>query len=379
MTARTGLAPGAAARHGPAGGDGEQQRARALSLRLFLAMLHTQELLSGYLGVRLGLYEALHRGPATVADLCARAGIDARYAREWLEQQAVAGFIEVDDVAAPPDRRVYRLPPGHAEVLLASDSPLSLVSLTMLPLGGVAGALPALLEAYRTGAGVPDEAYGDDWREGHSGANRALFTHALPGWLATALPEIHGRLAGGPSRIADVGCGAGWAAIALARAYPLARVDGYDLDAATLAAATANAEAAGVADRVRFHRRDAADPELAGRYDLVCVFDALHEMSQPVPVLRACRRLRADGGAVLVLDAKVAHRFVAPGDEIERFQYATSVLHCLPACLAGPDSAGTGTALRPAMVRAFATEAGFADVQIVPVDDRFHRLYHLTG
>ncbi|MET8351547.1 MULTISPECIES: class I SAM-dependent methyltransferase [unclassified Micromonospora] len=378
MTARSGHRPGAATLRPATPGDGDQ-RARALSLRLFLAMLHTQELLAGYLGARLGLYEALDRGPADVAELCARTGIDARYAREWLEQQAVAGFVEVDDVAAAPERRVYRLPAGHAEVLLASDSPLSLVSLTMLPLGGVAGALPALLDAYRTGAGVPDEVYGDDWRHGHSGANRALFTYALPGWLSSALPRIHQRLGAAPSRIADIGCGAGWAAIALAGAYPLAEIDGYDLDAPTVAAADANAAAAGVADRVRFHRRDAVDPELAGRYDLVCVFDALHEMCQPVSVLRACRRLRGEGGAVLVLDAKVAHRFVAPGDEIERFQYATSVLHCLPAGLAGPDSTATGTVLRPAQVRRFATEAGFADVQIVPVDDRFHRLYHLTG
>ncbi|MCF0094637.1 bifunctional 2-polyprenyl-6-hydroxyphenol methylase/3-demethylubiquinol 3-O-methyltransferase UbiG [Micromonospora sp. MH99] len=378
MTGRPGNAPGAATLRPPTPGESDQ-RARALSLRLFLAMLHTQELLAGYLGARLGLYEALDRGPADVAELCARTGIDSRYAREWLEQQAVAGFIEVDDVTAAPERRVYRLPPGHAEVLLASDSPLSLVSLTMLPLGGVAGALPALLDAYRTGAGVPDEVYGDDWRHGHSGANRALFTYSLPGWLSSALPQVHQRLGAAPGRIADIGCGAGWAAIALAGAYPLAEVDGYDLDAPTVAAAQANAAAAGVADRVRFHRRDAVDPELAGRYDLVCVFDALHEMSQPVSVLRACRRLRADGGAVLVLDAKVAHRFVAPGDEVERFQYATSVLHCLPAGLAGPDSTASGTVLRPAQVRRFATEAGFADVQIVPVDDRFHRLYHLSS
>ena len=264
LTAPSGRAPGAATLRGPAPGDADQ-RARALSLRLFLAMLHTQELLAGYLGARLGLYEALDRGPADVAEVCARTGVDPRYAREWLEQQAVAGFVEVDDVTAAPERRVYRLPPGHAEVLLASDSPLSLVSLTMLPLGGVAGALPALLEAYRTGAGVPDEVYGDDWRHGHSGANRALFTYSLPGWVSSALPDIHRRLGAAPSRIADIGCGAGWAAIALARAYPLAEVDGYDLDAPTVAAANANAAAAGVADRVRFHRRDAADPELAGR------------------------------------------------------------------------------------------------------------------
>lgn len=362
--------------------DEPDGRARTLSVRLFLSMLHTQELLAGYLGVRLGLYEALARGPATVDELCERAGIAPRYAREWLEQQAVAGILDVDDaddVDGADGERRFQLPPGHAQVLLASDSPLSMVSLTMLPLGGVAAALPSLLDAYRSGAGVPDEVYGDDWREGHSGANRALFTHFLPGWLAKSVPDLHERLLAGPARIADIGCGAGWASIALANAYPLTQVDGYDLDGPILKAAEANAAEAGVGSRVRFHQRDAAEQAGPTGYQLVCVFDALHEISRPVEVLRTCRTVRAEGGTVLVLDARVANRFTAPADEIERFQYATSVLHCLPACLAGEDSAGTGTVMRPSTVRDYARQAGFADATVIPVDDRFHRLYRLTG
>ncbi len=360
-------------------------RARALNVRLFMAMLHTQELLSGYLGVRLGLYQALAQAPATPAELVARAGVSRRYAREWLEQQAVAGFIEAaDPPAAPsggpsadPEARSYRLPPEHAEVLLASDSPLSMVSLTMLPLGGVAAALPRLLDAFRTGAGVPDSAYGDDWRDGHSGANRALFTHALPGWIRTALPELHARLRAGPARVADVGCGAGWAAVTLAKTYPWVAVDGFDLDPETVAAATANAAEAGVRDRAAFHVADAAAVDPGEGYDLVCVFDTLHEMSRPVEVLRACGKLRAPDGVVLVLDARVAERFTAPGDEIERFQYATSVLHCLPVSRTDSGAGGTGTVLRPDAVRSLAREAGFGDVRELPVGDRFHRLYRL--
>ncbi|MFC4014162.1 methyltransferase domain-containing protein [Nonomuraea purpurea] len=351
-------------------------RGRALNLRLFMAMLHTQELLAGYLGVRLGLYSALAECPATAEELARRAGIGARYAREWLEQQAVAGFLDVSD-EAEASLRVYTLPADHAEVLLASDSPLSMVSLTMLPLGGVAAALPGLLEAYRTGAGLGDDAYGQDWREGHSGANRALFMHALPGWFRSALPDVSARLRGGPSRVADLGCGAGWAAIAIARAYPWAQVDGFDLDKETIAAAGANAEGAGVADRVVFRAQDAAHAD--GEYDLVCLFDTLHEMTRPVEVLRACRALRAEEGEVLVLDAKVAPHFTAPADEIERFQYATSVLHCLPVSQLGPGQGGPGTVLRPEAVRDLAVAAGFADAVEVPIGDRFHRMYRLTG
>jgi SAM-dependent methyltransferase len=353
--------------------------ARMMALRVWRCLLDTQELLTVYLGVRLGLYDQLAtHGPATVAQLAARAGIAARYAREWLEQQAVAGLLTVDDPAKPADDRRYTLPAGHAQVLTLSDDPLSLAALAVLPLGGVARALPQLLEAYRTGAGVPDSAYGEDWRNGHSGANRALFAHQLAGWIASLLPDVHARLSSPGARVADVACGAGWSSIALARAYPHLIVDGFDLDAAAIADATANAARAGVGDRVRFAVRDADDPELAGGYQLVCLFDALHEIGHPVAVLRACGALRAADGCVLVMDARVADAFTAPGDDVERFQYATSVLHCLPACLSTEDSAGTGTVLRVDAVRALAVEAGFAQVYPLPVTDRFHRLYRLA-
>jgi SAM-dependent methyltransferase len=348
-------------------------QSRAVAVRMFKAMLATQELLSTYLGVRLGLYEELASGgPATPAGLAERGGIAPRYAREWLEQQAVAGLLAVDDAARPADERVYRLPQDHIPVLTVSEDPLSMVALTTLPLGGVARALPRLLTAYRTGEGVPDEAFGDDWREGHSGANRALFAHSLVPWIQRFLPEVDLRLRAG-GRVADVACGAGWAGIALARAYLEASVTGLDLDARTLAAARENAAAYGVSDRIAFEVCDAADPELTGRYDLVCLFDALHELARPVQVLRNCRRLSADG-SVLVMDARVADAFNAPGDEVERFQYATSVLHCLPAGLAEQPSGATGTVLRVDTVRAQAAAAGFTRVEVIPVDDRFHRL-----
>lgn len=352
---------------------------RALVVRMFRSMLATQELLTAYLGVRLGLYDELAAGgPATAPALAERAGIAPRYAREWLEQQAVAGLLAVDDPDRPADQRVYHLPAAHAPVLTVSDDPLSMASLAVLPLGGIARALPLLLAAYATGDGVADDEFGPDWRSGHSGANRPLFAHSLVPWIRRFLPDVDARLRGGAS-VADVACGAGWAGIALARAYPAVRVTGLDLDASVVEAARRHAAESGVGDRVTFEVRDAADPDLAGAHDLVCVFDALHELARPVEVLRACRALRAAGGSVVVMDARVADAFRSPADEIERFQYATSVLHCLPACLSQRPSAGTGTVLRVPAVRALAAEAGFADVEVIPVDDRFHRLYRMVG
>jgi SAM-dependent methyltransferase len=347
---------------------------------MWSSLLATQEMLVVYLGLRLGLYETLADGePVNAARLAERAGIAPRYAREWLEQQAVAGVLTVEDASKPAEERMFSLPSGHASVLTAAATDAAFSALAVLPLGAVAGALPHLLAAYRTGDGVADEAFGDDWRHGHAAANRAMFRHDLPAWIETLLPDVHATLGEPGRRVADVACGAGWAAISLAQAYPHLWVDGLDVDEPTVRLADRNARDAGVDGRVRFAVRDAADGDGDGGYDLVCLFDALHEMPRPVEVLRACRALRADDGAVLILEAAVAPQFIAPGDEIERFQYCTSLLHCLPAALSGPGAAGTGTVLRTDTVRTLAAEAGFGAVTVLPMDDRFHRLYRLVG
>jgi 2-polyprenyl-3-methyl-5-hydroxy-6-metoxy-1,4-benzoquinol methylase len=361
-------------------GAGDARAASAVATRFFLAGLATAELMTTYLGMRLGLYTALaDAGPLTPGGLAERAGIAPRYAREWLEQQAVSGMVTVHDAGVTADERAYLLPAGHAEALTKPDSPYSVAPMALLPVGGVAAVLPDLLAAFRSGGGVPYASYGGDLRGGQGGLNQAVFRHHLAGWVRRALPDVHRRLAAGDGAVADVACGTGWSSIALAKAYPRSHVDGYDLDADSVADAQRNAKAEGVSDRVSFHVRDAADPELAGRYALVCLFDALHDMSRPVAVLRACRSLRGDGGAVLLMEPNAQEEFGAPAGEIERFLYAVSVLHCLPVGLAETPSAATGTVLRPSVLRGYAEEAGFTETRVLPVEHRFHRLYRLLG
>ncbi len=123
-----------------------------------------------------------------------------------------------------------------------------------------------------------------------------------------------------PSARSAPACGSGWSSIALARAYPAAHIDGIDLDQPSIAEARHNAVAADVTDRVRFECRDASDPALAGQFDLVTLFETLHDLADPVSALRAAAALLAPGGAVLIGDEKVAETFTAPGDELERFQ-----------------------------------------------------------
>jgi SAM-dependent methyltransferase len=352
----------------------------ALAERLFGAALGAYELMTVHLGDRLGLYRALEeRGASTSGELAAATGTQERYVREWLEQQAVAGILEVDDASAVPGDRRYGLPAGHAEVLNDRDS---LAHLTPLARFGVAFAhvLPAVEEAFRRGGGVQWEEYGDLGREAQGDANRPLFANLLGSEWLPAVPDVHGRLlADPPARIADVACGAGWSSIALARAYPKVTVDGFDLDAASVELARANLAGTGVADRVTFQLRDAGDPELAGAYQLVTVFEALHDMPRPVEVLRTLRKLAADDGAVIVMDERVADTFTAPGDEVERLMYTYSVLCCLPVGLAESPSAGTGTVMRTDTLRGYAAEAGFADVEVLPIEHEVFRFYRLVG
>jgi len=358
-------------------GHDEAQR-EALAERVFGAVLGAMDLFCIHIGDRLGLYRALAgAGPCTPGELAAAAGIDPRYAREWLEQQAVAGILEVDDVAAGPDERRFTLPAGHAEALTDGDSLAFAPPLARL---GVAVAMPlaAIVDAFRSGGGVPWAAYGADGREAQADLNRVQFLHHLGSEWLPSMPDVHDRLQRPGARVADLACGAGWSSVAIARAYPEVRVDGYDADEASIDLARAHAAAAGLDDRVRFHVRDVSEPQDPGPdgYDLVCVFEALHDMAHPVEALAAMRALAAPDGAVLVMDERT-NDALTPGDPLEQFFYGASVLVCLPTGMSEPDSAATGTVMRPATFAGYARAAGFGDGEVLGIEHPFFRFYRL--
>jgi 2-polyprenyl-3-methyl-5-hydroxy-6-metoxy-1,4-benzoquinol methylase len=329
--------------------------------RLFEASLGMFEVMAVYLGERLGLYRALHEGgPATPSDLATRAGIDGRYAREWLEQQAVSGMLDVDDEAAPSEERRYGLPDDFTAPLLDPDSAASMAPLVRAVVA-CSAALPQLVEAYRSGRGVEWADYGPDMIEGQGDFNRPWLRDSFASTILPAIPALHARLTAG-GRVADVACGVGWAAIAIAVGYPGVTVDGFDLDPASIELARANAEMAGVADRVHFQVRDAGDAAAVGQYDVAVVIEAIHDLARPVEALSAIRRMLRPGGIALVADEKTQDRFTAPASEIERLYYGFSILTCLPAAMNDRPTAATGTVLRADGMRALASGAGFARV-----------------
>ena len=358
------------------GGATAEARRDELAGRLAGAVLASLDLQAVYLGDRLGLYRALEQGgPATAPELAERAGIDRRYAREWLEHQAVGWILDVDDVMAAPDERRYSLPPGHAAVLTDPESPWLLAPLSRFVVG-TAKTMPKLLDAYRTGEGVDWADYGADVVEAQEGINRPQFLHFVGDWIH-ALPDIAERLRAGHGRVADIACGTGWSSISIARHFPGIEVDGIDIDEGSIARAKAHAAEAGVDGRVSFLFADAANAAGEGRYDLVTIFEALHDMARPAEVLTAARRLLAPGGAVLVGDERVGEAFTAPGDDAERLFYGYSVVACLANGLVDQPSVGTGTVIRPSRVESFAREAGFTGFTILPVEHESFRFYRL--
>ena len=346
----------------------------ALAERLLEAVTSSLELAAVHLGSELGWYRALAGAPATAPELAGRTGTGPRYAREWLEQQAVAGILTVDDVTASPEERRYALPEAHRPVLVDRDDLAHMPPFVHAALVFTRN-VPRLLEVYRTGGGLSWAEMGDA-RDAQAAANRPYFLGPMATQDLASVPGIDAALRAG-GRVADVGCGMGWSSIGIARAYPQARVDGFDVDEPSVEQARRNAEAAGVADRVRFTTVDAAAAGEPAGYDLVTAFECVHDLADPVGVLAGMRRMVRPGGTVLVVDEKVAERFTAPGDTVERLMYGYSVTCCLPDGLSTRPSAGTGTVMRPATLTRYAREAGFAEVDVLPVEHDFFRFYRL--
>jgi SAM-dependent methyltransferase len=350
--------------------------ADAFAERMVASALGWMETMSIHLGTQLGWYDALAAaGPLTPPELASRTGTAPRYAREWLEQQAAGGILEVvGPVDAPADERRFALPAGAAEVLtdrtsLAYTGPLA----RMLAAAGAQ--MPAIVEAHRTGGGVSWEQLGVHAREAQGDMNRP-WLEAVPEVFARHA-HVHQRLSRPGARVADVGMGEGWSSIAIATAYPQAQVDGFDVDRPSVEASRAHAEAAGVADRVRFHEADAAGLAQHGPFDAAVAFECIHDMPDPVSVLAAMRGATEPDGVVVIMDEGVADEFRPNADDLDRLMYGYSLFICLPDGLSHRPSVGTGTVMRPATLRRYAQEAGFADIRVLEDGFGFWRFSEL--
>src|SRR5690348_6738389 len=226
------------------------------------------------IGDRLGLFKNLaQQGQATSEELAQRAHINERYAREWMGAMASAGYLEYD-----PASRRFTLPPEYVPVLAQEGGPVYFGGVQE-EIVGLAGPVNQLMQAFRNGGGFPMEAYDPSTWEGITRFTSGWFENLLvPVWLP-AMPEVQAKLERG-ALVADVGCGHGKALIKLAQTFPQSRYGGFDSFAPSIQPATANAQAAGVAERVRFELRDASEG-LPERYDVITTFDVVHDAVNP--------------------------------------------------------------------------------------------------
>ncbi|UQX86836.1 methyltransferase domain-containing protein [Jatrophihabitans telluris] len=348
--------------------------ADALMGRIVDSSVAAMEMATLVLGSRLGLWRQLADAPdgLTSSELSSRANIAPRYCREWCEAMGASGFLQVRPGAGdePP---VFVMSDAAREVLLEPESERYIEPLARQVIGALA-AMRRLEDAYRDGTGFGWTHHDPDVREGEADLNRFALRRMLPGWIDDTLPEVARRLIHG-ARVADIGCGHGWAGIGIAETFDAIVVDSYDLDGESIDAARTNIAAAGLSNRVRPHLSplDRTD----GPFDLIVLAEMLHDVPDPVGLLATCRRTLAPNGSILVVDMKVADDYRAPADLVERMMYGFSVLICLPDSMALLPSAATGTVLRPATLRHYAERAGLVASEPLAIEHETWRFWRL--
>lgn len=312
------------------------------------------------IGHSTGLFDAAAEGAATSAELAERAGLHERYVREWLGAMVTAGVLSYE-----PTTATYRLPIEHA-VCLTGDTSRNLAPFSLLNTH-LAKHVGQVTEAFREGGGVPYEAFRPEFISVMDALNRGGFDeHLVSAWL-DLVPGLRDRLTAG-ARVADVGCGTGHAMVLLAEAFPASTFVGYDISDEAIAAARREAAQYGV-DNITFEVRDAATLTVDEPFDIVFVFDAIHDQVAPAEVLRGIHDILTADGLLLAfephassnLEDNIAHP-LAP------FLYAISTLHCLTISLAH-DGAGLGTVWGEQVARKMLRDAGFSDVTVREVPD----------
>jgi len=309
------------------------------------------------MGDRLGLYRAMAgAGPLSPAEIAARTDTTERYVREWLNAQAAGGYVEYD-----PESGRYTLPPEQALALTAEDSPAYLPGIFQLALGSVHDA-PRIEAAARAGAGV---AWGDHVHDVHEGCERFFRPGYAANLVTSWLPALDGvveKLERGGA-VADVGCGHGSSTIVMANAFPASSFAGYDDHAGSIQTARERGRTADVDDRVIF---DVAPAQAyPGRgYDLVTMFDCLHDMGDPVGAARHVREIVAPDGTWMIVEPAAGDRVEDNLNPIGRTYYGFSTLLCTPASLSQDVGLALGAQAGPGRIRAVVEEAGFTHFRI---------------
>ncbi|HYH32082.1 MAG TPA: class I SAM-dependent methyltransferase [Pseudonocardia sp.] len=302
------------------------------------------------IGNRLGLYRALAQGPATPREFAERTGCHPRYLTEWLRGQAAGGYVTYD-----PATGEFSLTEEQAFCLADPNGPN--VSSAFLIALGYLRAEPRITEAFRTGEGV-------GWHEHHEDVFVGCDAFFRPGYVAELIPHwipaldgVDAKLTAG-ARVADLGCGLGSSSVLLAQAYPRTTVAGSDYHPASIELARKKAADAGVGERVRFEVAT-AQTFTGGGYDLVTMFDCLHDMGDPLGAARRVREALAPDGTWLLVEPYASDVVEENFTPVGRLYYSGSTFLCVPNGLSQPGGHALGAQAGEAAIREVLTEAGF--------------------
>jgi ubiquinone/menaquinone biosynthesis C-methylase UbiE len=325
----------------------DKEKVRAAVDHVFRDMAGAMSAGMAFVGTRTGLFRAMQgKGPMSPADVAKASGMQPRYVEEWLKGMTSAGYLNFH-----PSDATYELTDEYA-YFLASDGTDHFV-------GGMWEMVPALMkvaprvaEAFEKGGGVRFEEFGHDCVEALDLINRGQYEARFADYWLSAMPDVVEKLRAG-GRALDVGCGSGRVCIALKRAFPQAEIAGIDPDAASIRRAQAAAPSG-----IRFEAKTTGAMARGEGFDLVTICDCIHDLAQPVQVLKEIRALLKPGGTLFIIEPKAADRVEDNANPVATMFYGFSIFHCMTQSLArgGP---GLGTCLGPAGTERLAREAGF--------------------
>ena len=318
-----------------------------------------------YIGDRMGLFKTLStNGPGTSREIASRLGINERYTREWLSSLTSAKYVEYE-----PSTKKFTLPPEHAE-LLAQEY-------------GVCGGyqqvsafwevMDKVLDSFKNGGGVSPSSYNDNFWKGLERFTGSMFEDLLIDQWLPLLPEIREDLNRG-IKVADVGCGSGKAIKKLANEFPNSVFTGYDILEPNISTAISKANKAGVSSNTNFKQIDVTNgiPE---KYNLITVFDVIHDMANPKGGLIAIKDALKPKGVFLLLDMKCSDKLEENITPIAPIMYGISIMYCMTQSLSQGGEGLGAMGLPPSKVRELCKESGFSEVKEIQIKNPFNILY----